>query len=507
GPRTALNGQPLDPKLAPTAAAQGTGAIGPEHVTEIRSFLDKLPGWVDPDVVALSEQTLVHIGSGTGPDELRQAAKTLATAIDQDGPKPDDVERARKRFLRLGPQQADGMSRITGLLDPEARATIEPILAKYAAPGMCNPEDCKPRTSGTPSQEQIDTDTRTFGQRTHDALIAVARNLLSSGELGQHNGLPVTIIVTTTLQDLEAARGSGVTGGGSLLPMADLIRMASHAHHYLAVFDKHTSEALYLGRSKRLASVGQRIVLHARDRGCTKPGCTVPGYGSQVHHTTGWAKNGQTNIDEVTFACGGDNRLAEHGWTVQLRDGVVEWLPPPQLDVGQARVNYLHHPERLLAELGPRSVEQPFDQRQLSRAHPGRIGLLWRAEHLQRVEACRGQFRGRQWFVEQRNVDGNVKPAVVEGDVAGDFTRPPEAAPRVRRHPEQDLLAGADEPRPVVVGDAPRRLRRTGRPHRLDVGQAGVALDHPGPQGLEGDGAVHRTVRPDRVRSGCPRPS
>src|SRR3954452_24011673 len=48
GPRTALNGQPLDPTLAPTATAQETGAIGPEHVTEIRSFLDKLPGWVDP---------------------------------------------------------------------------------------------------------------------------------------------------------------------------------------------------------------------------------------------------------------------------------------------------------------------------------------------------------------------------------------------------------------------------------------------------------------------------
>ena len=177
---------------------------------------------------------------------------------------------------------------------------------------------------------------------------------MSSGELGQHNGLPVTVIVTTTLQDLEAARGSGVTGGGSLLPMADLIRMASHAHHYLAVFDKHTNQALYLGRTKRLASAAQRIVLHARDRGCTKPGCTVPGYGAQVHHTTAWAKNnGQTNIDDMVFACGGDNRLAEHSWTVQLRDGTVEWIPPPPLDVGQARINYLHHPERLLVDRGP----------------------------------------------------------------------------------------------------------------------------------------------------------
>jgi len=348
GPRTALTGQPLDPKLAPTASAQAHGALGPEHVAVIRSFLDKLPGWVDPEIRELSEQTLVHVGSGTGPEELRKTADKLTIAIDQDGPTPDDVERDRQRFLRLGPQQADGMSRLTGLLGPEARAVVEPILAKLAAPGMCNPADHEPRVSGTPSQEQIDTDDRTAVQRNHDALIAIARSVLSSGELGQHNGLPVTVIVSTTLQDLEAGTGSGITGGGSLLPMADLIRMAAHAHHYLAVFDKHTTEALYLGRTKRLASAGQRIMLHARDRGCTKPGCTVPGYGTQVHHTTGWAKNGQTNVDEVTFACGGDNRLAEHGWTVQLRDGAVEWIPPPELDVGQARINYLHHPEQLL---------------------------------------------------------------------------------------------------------------------------------------------------------------
>ena len=30
---------------------------------------------------------------------------------------------------------------------------------------------------------------------------------MASGRLGQHNGFPVTVIITTTLQDLEAAAG------------------------------------------------------------------------------------------------------------------------------------------------------------------------------------------------------------------------------------------------------------------------------------------------------------
>ena len=277
GPRVGLTGEPLPPVFAEVAHAQADGAINGEHVTTIRSFFKELPYRVDPDVRESAESTLVSIARTSGPDELRADAKRLATAIDQDGPEPDDADRARKRTVTIGPQDAHGMSRISGHLTPDARATLEAVQAKLAAPGMCNPDDEHPCTSGTPSQAQIDGDRRSFGQRTHDALTAMGRSILSSGELGQHNGLPATIIVTTTLQDLESARGSGVTAGGTLLPMTDVIRLASHAHHYLAVFDKHTAEPLYLGRTKRLASKGQRIVLLARDRGCTFPGCRVPG--------------------------------------------------------------------------------------------------------------------------------------------------------------------------------------------------------------------------------------
>lgn len=56
-----------------------------------------------------------------------------------------------------------------------------------------------------------------------------------------------------------------------------------------------------------LASTGQRIVLYARDRGSTFPGCTAPCYHSEVHHRTAdWAHGGQTNIDDETLACGKD---------------------------------------------------------------------------------------------------------------------------------------------------------------------------------------------------------
>jgi hypothetical protein len=241
---------------------------------------------------------------------------------------------------------------VKGYLTPEAWATYEAIFAKTAAPGMCNPDDEQPCVSGTPSQEQIDNDHRSLAQRRHDALIAVGRNALESGGLGQHNGLPTSIIIRTTLQDLESRAGVGVTGGGTLVPIRDVIRLAGHANHWLAVFDKATGQALDLFRTKRVASPAQRIMLIARDGGCTKPCCAVGAYGSQVHHALrDWADNGNTNVNELALACGPDNRLVynDGGWTTTINArGDVEWTPPPALDTGQARSNYYHRPELLL---------------------------------------------------------------------------------------------------------------------------------------------------------------
>ncbi len=241
------------------------------------------------------------------------------------------------------------MSRLSGYVTPELRATIEAVWAKLAAPGMCNPEQKAPCVNGAPSKEQARRDTRSCPQRNHDALNAGLRSLLTSGNLGQHNGLPASIIVTTTLKDLEAAAGAGLTGGGTILPISDVIRLARHANHYLAIFDRGKALALY--HTKRLASPAQRIMLYAKDSGCSAPGCDVPGYYCEVHHVTPYAQCRNTDVNDLTLGCGGHHPLAERGWTPRKNaPGDTEWLPPPHLDHGQPRVNTFHHPEKLLAD-------------------------------------------------------------------------------------------------------------------------------------------------------------
>ena len=352
GPRRSMTGEPLAPALPNFAAAQARGQIGAEHVRIIEKFFKDLPAYIDATTREQAEADLARNALGFGPTDFRKAADRLALLLNQDGDPPDHAEQARRRYLKIDKPGPNGLSRIHGLLDPEAVATLEPGFAKLGAPGMCNPDDHTPCIDGAPDDATIRSDTRSQGQRTHDALKALARAVLASGKLGQLNGLPATIIVTAALQDLETAAGVGVTAGGTLLPMREVIRLAAQAHHYLVIYDKHHPEKLYCGRAKRFATPGQRIVLHARDRGCTRPGCTAPGYWTQVHHVDGWAAHtGQTNINDLTLACGPDNRLVEEGgWSTRKRnDGRTEWIPPPHLDTGQPRVNNYHHPEKYLA--------------------------------------------------------------------------------------------------------------------------------------------------------------
>ncbi|MCA2243476.1 HNH endonuclease [Mycobacterium sp. WUMAC-067] len=349
GPRHGLTGEPLPPALPATAAAQRVGDLGAGQVAVIRKFCRQLPGWVDAAAREFAEAQLAGFGTQFGPEHLTELARGMSNVLNPDGIFTDE-DRARSRGVTLGPQQADGMSQLRGLITPELRATVEAVEAKLGAPGMCNPLDDTPCVDGTPSQAAIDRDTRSKAQRGHDALLAALRALLASGELGQHNGLPASIIVTTTLQELEAAAGRGLTGGGTILPMSEVIRLGRHAHHYLAIFDKGKALALY--HTKRLASPGQRIVLYAKDRGCTAPGCGVKGYYCEVHHTTDYSKCHSTDINDLTFACGPHHRLLQpRGWTTRKNaKGETEWKPPPHLERNRPRTNTFHHPEKLLRD-------------------------------------------------------------------------------------------------------------------------------------------------------------
>jgi hypothetical protein len=277
GTRT-FQGEVLPAEWEHTAAAYARGEIGDEHVEVIRKFFAALPSRVDPVTRSQAEKTLADVAVDQDPRGLTIAAMHLLARLHPDGEAPAE-EVARKVGLTLGPQQPDGTRYIRGWVSPRLGAFLEPIVAKFGerrrhrTPGEPEHDPATPEpTTNTEADVEVDptieeptlfdepesepdpepeqtqdaegvvvednpfaphpddpplptigplTDDlgRSKSQYLHDAVEAAFDLLLRSGTLGTLNGLPTTVVVTTTLQ--ESGARSGLRRHRRRVPVAD----------------------------------------------------------------------------------------------------------------------------------------------------------------------------------------------------------------------------------------------------------------------------------------------
>ncbi|MGK2881766.1 MAG: DUF222 domain-containing protein, partial [Mycobacterium sp.] len=410
--RFALSGESLGADLPATAKAWHAGLLDEAHVRVITNFFTALPADTPRDVCQDAERFLAAHAVELRSDQLAGLAAKLALTINPDG-KFCEQDRVRQSGFSWGPQRQDGMSKGTLWASPELRAELEAFFAKFAEPGMCLPDDpdpfhlqgdtnepvTEPATgapaadcpdadtgAGHPDEAPVDADSddcppgeptsgagaeeasgavvpqppvkvkvkddRAPKQRRHDALAALLKAMLGNPGWGTRHGLPITVVATMTLDELTRAAGMAVTATGTLIPIRDLIRLASQTQPYLAVFDDHKSRALHLAKANRCVTGDQWLMLFARDRGCSKPNCDKPADQCEAHHTKPWATYRRTDINEMTLACYEDHpQVGDDGWDTTLgRDGRVHWTPPPNYPRKTATTNDFHHPERYLSE-------------------------------------------------------------------------------------------------------------------------------------------------------------
>jgi hypothetical protein len=373
GPRQAVTGEPLEPILPTTAAAVARGEVSAAQADVIIDCLEQIPPTAPTSAWPVAEQLLVRAARVEPPRSLRKTATELLRRLDQDGQEPVEDQIARKRSFTLI-KNPDGSSTARGRLTAEATAHWEAIFGSLAAPQH--------------SDDQPDP--RTADQRRHDALLEAAQRVLRSADLPWTGGAPVTVLATITMAELVAAARHATSGAGSqcgstgaaLDPLPDLhleslaaeagldlasllgadaaglgylasgqsisasalLHMACDAQIVPVVFSD-TGGVLAYGRERRLASVGQRLALAARDGGCSFPGCDRPPAWTEVHHVIEWITGGPTDLDNLTLLCGHHHRSFERaGWRVHMRDGVPWWTPPPFVDPAQTPIrNTVHH--------------------------------------------------------------------------------------------------------------------------------------------------------------------
>ena len=358
---TTLTGQPCEPHLTDTAAAVADGAIGRDHVTVIAEVMDRIPHTIAHDDRQRAEAMLAAAARTLDPAAVTVVGNRILSWLDPDGTLTDDTDRARRRTLLIQPQNRQLMSKVRAQLTPTLRASLEVMLAQWAAPGMNNPADPdSPR--GAANQPGLDPaalsaaaarDDRTLGQRQHDALHALCDWALALAGPQTPDRIPAQIVITVSDEDLARQAGIALTATGTRIPVTDLVAYAAHAIPHLEVFAGATSQVLYLGRGNRFTTLAQRLALFGRDRGCTGPACTVPFARTEAHHMPEWADGGLTDIDHLAAACGTHNRWhgkARGQWeSTLLTDGPdtgrPAWRPAGRDDPWL--VNPMFHPEKL----------------------------------------------------------------------------------------------------------------------------------------------------------------
>ncbi len=179
-------------------------------------------------------------------------------------------------------------------------------------------------------------DTRTPGQRRHDALADVCRLALRSGELPENGGDLAQVVVTTSYDGLARQLGTGALDIGPHLTPEAVRRLACDASILPAVLGG-AGQPLDVGRQRRLITGPLRRALVLRDRGCAFPGCDRPPRWCDGHHIRHWADGGDTSLDNAVLLCGHHHRHLHHGdWAVRLGgDGHPEFIPPAWLDPEQ----------------------------------------------------------------------------------------------------------------------------------------------------------------------------
>jgi hypothetical protein len=89
--------------------------------------------------------------------------------------------------------------------------------------------------------------------------------------------------------------------------------------------------------SHRLFTELQRLVLQARDGGCTFPHCPAPPGWAQVHHLRDYAEHPHTSVHDGVLVCGHDHReRIREGWRATLINGRAAWTPPPWIDPAES---------------------------------------------------------------------------------------------------------------------------------------------------------------------------
>jgi uncharacterized protein DUF222/HNH endonuclease len=286
---------------------------------------------------------VARAGTASHVERIVRASRWVdRQGVDADG-------RHRRRSLAVYPD-ADGTFVVRGRLEPEVGALLVRALEAAREQLYARGRDAAAAAAGQ--------DPATYGQRQADALALVAETALAHGldpDVGGSERYQVVVHVDAAALADPAQPGEAALED-AVGVSAEMTRRVACDATRVVMRHRGEDEILDVGRRTRAIPPALRRALHARDRGCRFPACTVrhaqghhlgfarPGRrgpspatpeGAHIQH---WANGGPTRLDNLALLCRRHHRAVhEEGYRVaRAPDGTLCFTTPKGRPIPEA---------------------------------------------------------------------------------------------------------------------------------------------------------------------------
>ena len=276
-------------QLPQTQKAFANGDLGYQHV----AILARTAEHVGAAHVRKAEASLIKAAETMDAGQFTGVAKNFEHRVDAAGALAEANRAYERRYLHVG-EPVDGLMRIDGLLTTECGAAVKTALDAMTPP---------------PARD----DTRTPGQRRHDALAELARR--PAGGAADGSGPRPHLIIRASVDTLAGTAGApaGELEWGGTVP-AETVRRLACDSALSRITGKGELDA-EVTRATRTTPPATRRAVAERDRGCVAEGCGRPPQWTDAHHVKHWTKGGPTTMPNLILLCRPHHRMVhEGGW-------------------------------------------------------------------------------------------------------------------------------------------------------------------------------------------------
>ncbi|MFL6060329.1 MAG: DUF222 domain-containing protein [Marmoricola sp.] len=284
-----------------TQRALSSGEISAEHAAVIIRADKDLPAGLGAEERDQVEAALLDKARVVAPAALRRLAGRALAAVEPD---PVRVDAHEDALVRSAEEQARAKTRLS------MRENDDGTISGWFTVPVAHGELLRKvlQTITAPRRGRLGAAAAQVGEREERTDWDRARGLALC-ELIEHLPTehlhPKTAATLVVMIDESVLRGALKAAGldtGGLLSAGEARRFACNARILPVVLDG-ASQALDLGRSKRLFNEAQRIAKGLEHDTCAADGCERPYAWCELHHKHHWAHGGCSDLDEAVPLC------------------------------------------------------------------------------------------------------------------------------------------------------------------------------------------------------------